>query len=191
MGTLPWHSRLSQEATQTTFLGPHQSPSLALDIQTHIGPLLPHPPAGVTQAPETQHRGHQLQAVFRSSGLLSATIHSALSLCWEEGSGHSLLSLLPWMPWLEQWVNPCRVLTAGVVRALGWSWGGTSRLPPARWPKVGEPSRNGAEDWKQAANSSTCRRPPFPPGSPPWKQRGSNSAPKGVQAISGLNGWAS
>ena len=123
MGTLPWHSRLSQEGTQATFLGPHQSPSLTLDIQTHIGPLLPHPPAEVTQAPETQHRGHQLQAVFRSSGLLSATTRSALSLCWEEGREHSLLSLLPWMPWLEPWVNTCMMRTAGAVRALGWSRG--------------------------------------------------------------------
>lgn len=175
MGTVPWHSRLSQEGTQTTFPGPHQSPSLALDIRTHIGPLLPHPPAGVTQAPETQHRGHQLQAVFRSSGLLSATLHSALSLCWEEGSGHSLLSLLPWMPWLEQRVNPCRMLTAGVVRALGWSWGGQAVFHLPGGPRWVSPPRTGQR---------TGNKVPIPPHA--GDHRSLQEAPRGSRGAPAL-----
>lgn len=122
---------------------------------THLGhtdpqwTLLPHPPpprrAEVARFLRPSTEVTTSRQFSWSSGSLSAKTHSARSLCWKEGT--HLLSHPPRVPWLDPGVNPCRMLTARAVRALGCSRGqALSHLPGGPgWvspPEMGPRTRN-------------------------------------------------
>lgn len=75
------------------------------------------------------------------------------------------------------------MLGSRAARALGWSH--RDKLFPARWPpEMGLRTETSCHSSTHAGDLHSLREGP-------WKQRGPNSAPWGVQATAGLRGWAS
>lgn len=163
----------------------HQSPSLTSDTQTHTGPcsLTCRPPAEVAQVPETRTEATTPRQLSLRSGWLSAETHSVRSLCWKGGT-HP-----PVPPDLGALV---RARSEHLWDANGQSSQSSGLVPRGQTLSPCQvASRNGAEDSKPAATPPRAGDLHSLREGPPWKQRGPNSAPWGVQAIAGVRGRAS